>query len=136
MLLVDSSVWFAAMVDRDRHNARAKAILASEMRRFVTEHIVIETWLLLYRRHSRNAADHFWRGIRRGAAAVEAVTSADLDHAWQIGVDFPDQDFSIVDRTSFAVMERLGISRAASFDHHFSVYRFGKEREQSFEIVG
>jgi hypothetical protein len=33
----------------------------------------------------------------------------------------PVRDFSIVDRTSVAMMERLGITRAASFDEHFSI---------------
>jgi len=32
------------------------------------------------------------------------------------------QDFSIVDRTSFAIMERLGLSHAASFDDDFAIY--------------
>ena len=45
------------------------------------------------------------------------------------------QDFSIVDRTSFAVMRRLGIDRVASLDEHFAVFRFGPKRRQSFTIV-
>ncbi len=55
--------------------------------------------------------------------------------AWQIGVDYNDQDFSIVDRTSFAVMRRLGITRATSFDNDFAVFRFGPKRRQAFTIV-
>jgi predicted nucleic acid-binding protein len=58
----------------------------------------------------------------------------DLDAAWRIGEAFPDQDFSIVDRTSFAVMERLGIASVASFDDHFSIYRFGPRRERAFDV--
>ena len=61
--------------------------------------------------------------------------AADLEVAWSIGQAFPDQDFSIVDRTSFAVMERLGVLRAASFDADFAVYRFGLRRERAFEIL-
>jgi predicted nucleic acid-binding protein len=68
-------------------------------------------------------------------AAVEHVLRADLDNAWQIGEEFPDQGFSLVDRTSFAVMERLGISRVASFDSHFAVYRFGPRRSRAFEVL-
>jgi hypothetical protein len=30
--------------------------------------------------------------------------------------------FSIVDRTSFVVMKRLGLTRVASFDDHFALY--------------
>jgi predicted nucleic acid-binding protein len=63
------------------------------------------------------------------------VLAADLDAAWAVGEAFPDQDFSIVDRTSFAVMERLGLVRAASFDDHFAIYRFGRNRDRAFEIL-
>jgi predicted nucleic acid-binding protein len=63
------------------------------------------------------------------------VGPADLETAWQIGLDWKDQDFSIVDRTSFAVMRRLGMERAASLDDHFAIFRFGPKRRQSFTIV-
>jgi predicted nucleic acid-binding protein len=64
------------------------------------------------------------------------VTAADLEVAFAIALEFPDQDFSIVDRTSFAVMQRLGVHRAASFDEHFAIFRFGRRRDRAFEIVG
>jgi hypothetical protein len=32
-------------------------------------------------------------------------------------------------------MERLGISRVASFDDHFAVYRYGPRRSRSFDVV-
>lgn len=73
--------------------------------------------------------------IRAGAAGVEPVREADLEVAWAIGQDFADQDVSIIDRTSFAVMQRLGVLRAAAFDNDFAVYRFGARRERAFEIL-
>jgi hypothetical protein len=51
-----------------------------------------------------NAAERFWDGLRRGVAAIKNVSTADLETAWAIGEMFSDQDFSIVDRTSFTVM--------------------------------
>jgi hypothetical protein len=68
-----------------------------------------------------------WPGSRRSCPS-------DLDAAWRIGEAFPDQDFSIVDRTSFAVMERLGVTVVASFDDDFSIYRFGPRRQHAFEV--
>jgi predicted nucleic acid-binding protein len=55
--------------------------------------------------------------------------------AFRIGEEFPDQDFSIVDRTSFAVMQRLGLRRVATLDEHFAIFRFGRNRSHAFEIV-
>ena len=58
-----------------------------------------------------------------------------MEAAWAIGEAFPDQDFSLVDRTSFAVMERLGITQVASFDSDFAIYRYGRNRDRSFEVI-
>ncbi len=69
-------------------------------------------------------------------ASLEPVGTADLEVAWSIGQAFPDQDFSIVDRTGLAVRERLGVLRAATFDADFAVYRFGLRRERAFKIAG
>ena len=134
-LFVDTSVWYAAADHGDTSNRRAKALLSAREHRFTTDHVLVETWLLLRHRLGRRAAERFWSGLKRGVARIEPVTAADLEVAWAIGERFPDQDFSIVDRTSFAVMHRLGIMRVASFDHHFAVYRFGPERRRAFEIV-
>ena len=57
------------------------------------------------------------------------------DSAWVIGATLPDQDFSSVDRTSFSLMQRLGIDRVATFDADFAIYRFGRHRERAFVIV-
>jgi predicted nucleic acid-binding protein len=40
-----------------------------------------------------------------------------------------------VDRTSFAVMQRLGLHRAASLDRDFAVFRYGPRRDRAFEVV-
>lgn len=96
---------------------------------------MVETWTLIHHRLQPNAAERFWQGLRSGVATIEPVGLADLETAWQIGISWPDQDFSIVDRTSFAAMNRLGIERAASLDDHFAVFRFGPQRRQSFIVL-
>jgi uncharacterized protein len=134
-LFVDTSIWFAAADTSDRSNARAKDILQTGEALVTTDHVLIETWTLLHHRIQANAAERFWEGLRSGAAIIEPVGLADLEAAWQIGLLWRDQDFSIVDRTSFAVMRRLGIDRAASLDDHFAIFRFGPKRRQSFTII-
>ena len=100
-----------------------------------TDHVLVETWLLLNSRYRRDVAERFWEQIVGGRVHLEMVSAADLQAAWAIGAAYRDQHFSIVDRTSFAVMERLGIVQAASFDNDFAVYRYGRARDKAFEIV-
>jgi uncharacterized protein len=135
-LFVDTSVWYAAADASDIDNTRAKAVLTRDESLFCTDHVLVETWTLLRSRIHRHAAEQFWDELRSGTATIEPVGTADLEAAWQIGLSYRDQDFSLVDRTSFAVMRRLGIDRAASFDDHFAVFRFGPKRRHAFEIVG
>jgi predicted nucleic acid-binding protein len=40
-----------------------------------------------------------------------------------------------MDRTSFAAMERLGLTQVASFDAHFAIYRYGRNRDRAFEVL-
>ena len=132
---VDTSVWFAAINRRDTHNEIAKSILSSVSNPVLTDHVLVETWRLVNSKIDRRTADRFWSAIRNGAAALEKVTLADLESAWTIGAAFPDQSFSIVDCTSFAAMERLGITQVATFDRHFAIYRYGPSRGKAFEII-
>ncbi len=132
---VDTSAWSAAADRSDASHARAKQALTADEALVTTDHVLLETWVLLRHRLGRSAAEKFWEGLRAGAAEVEIVGAADLAVAWAVGESFPDQDFSIVDRTSFAVMQRLGLRRVATFDDDFSVFRFGRGRRQAFEVL-
>jgi predicted nucleic acid-binding protein len=52
------------------------------------------------------------------------VTPADVERAKAIIYQYDDRDFSLTDATSFAVMERLRIPTAFTFDRHFAQYGF------------
>lgn len=135
-VFVDTSVWYAVADSADVDHRRAAAVLHSGDPLLTSDHVLGETWILLRHRIHRAAAERFWDGLRSGVAAIEPVGPADLENAWQIGTAFKDQDFSFVDRTSFAVMRWLGIERAATFDAHFAIYRFGPNRRRAFALVG
>jgi uncharacterized protein len=134
-VFVDTSGFYAAADRADRaHEATCAALVAGDDL-VTSDHVVVESWSLLDVRFGRHAAQRFWSGIRDGAVETVTTSPADLDRAWRIASDFPDQDFSIVDMTSFSVMERLGITRVLTHDHHFAVYRYGPRRDRAFEIV-
>ena len=100
-----------------------------------SDHVLVETWRLIHHFLSAHAAEAFWEGLRSGIATIEQTTSADLEAAWAIGQRFSDQDFSLVDRTSFALMERLGITKVMSFDDDFAIFRYGRSRTSAFELL-
>lgn len=134
-LFVDTSAWYAAADRSDGNHRKAVEVLAGGEPLLTTDHCLVETWLLLRHRLGRRPAELFWEGLRSGVAAIEAVTAADLATAAAISESFHDQDFSVVDCTSFAVMQRLGLRRAASFDDDFAVFRFGRGRREAFEVL-
>jgi predicted nucleic acid-binding protein len=135
-LFVDTGVWYAAMDTGDRSHARAREVLRSQtVPLFLTDHVLCETWRLAAHRLGWGVAERFFASVRGGVAEVGAVNAVDRERAWAIGQLFNDQELSLTDRTSFAVMERLGITRVATFDNDFAVYRYGPERNRAFTLV-
>lgn len=134
---IDTNVLFAAAYARDAGHTRAVRILGeiSATGPFTTDHVLVETWALLASRAGWGAAMRFWAGLRETSLTVVAVTLADLERAFAIAETWADQGFDIVDCTSFAVMERVGCRRAATFDRDFAVFRHGIDRSRAFEIL-
>ena len=135
MIFVDSSAWFAAVNRRDRHHPRAIELLASYAPLLTSHLVIVETWLLTNSRIDFATAERFLNGVGGGSCEIVPISTDDWQQSSKISVSFPDQTFSIVDRTSFAVMERLNITQAISFDDDFVIYRFGQDRVRAFEVL-
>lgn len=136
-VFVDSGVFFAAAHRRDAAHDRARRLLGDipDGEAVTSDHVTVESWHLLNRKVGRHAAMRFWQGLRYAPLRIEFVSPADLERAEAIATAWSDQTFSIVDCTSFALMERIGCVRAASFDNDFAVYRFGPDSARAFEIL-
>ncbi len=134
-VFVDTSAWYAAADVDDASHERAKARIEEFSGQLVTtDHVLVETWFLAAGRLGSSVAETLLERIRAGIATVEAAIVADLEVAATIWSEFPDQEFSIVDRTSWAVMQRLGIHEAVAFDRDFAIFRFGAHRKQAFTV--
>jgi predicted nucleic acid-binding protein len=134
-VFVDTSVWYAAADADDLSHPRACALLEQHASELLTsDHILVETWQLTAKRLGFRVAEQLVNAIRSGRARVEEATLADPEVAAQITADFADQSFSLVDRTSWAVMQRLGVHDAIAFDRDYSIYRFGRDRRSSFTV--
>jgi predicted nucleic acid-binding protein len=77
-VFVDTSAWYAAADRADRNNARAKERLVASGRLVTSDHVLLETWLLLRHRIHRAAAESFWDGLRGGIAHIETGSAAAL----------------------------------------------------------
>ena len=134
-VFVDTSAWYAAADVSDVHHRRAVERLSEFSKNLLTsDHVLIETWFLAANRLGINVAETLISAIPAGRARVEASTIADLVIAAQIHEAFADQQFSIVDRTSWSIMQRLGVHEAISFDRDYSIYRFGRDRRRAFTV--
>ncbi len=133
---VDTSAWVSLADSAEASHERVVETL-SERRGFLltSDHVLHETWTVMRYRHGFGPAERLINSIRSGIARIEVAGLADLEAAAAIGVAFSDQDFSLSDRTSWSVMNRLGVRSAVSLDHDFRVYRFGLGRRHSFNVV-
>lgn len=133
---VDTSALYASADATDPDHVRATAMLGDRGARMVTSDVVLsELWALIARRRDASHAERVVGALLTSGVDIESVGRGDLLRAMEIGVEFADQPFSLVDRTCFAVMHRLGVRRVATLDHHFAVYRFGPGKRRSFEIA-
>lgn len=133
---VDTSAWVSLADASEASHERVAASLRERRGRLVTgDHVLHETWAVMRHRHGFAEAETLVNAIRSGIARIEVSGLADLEVAGAIGAAFADQHFSLSDRTSWAVMERLGIHEAVSLDRDFRVYRFGPGRRRAFTVA-
>ena len=135
---VDARALFSLAYQSDQWHAKAVEI-AARLRGtalITTDAMLVETWFLTRARASREAALRVWRELRGGALRIECLLPIDLDHAWEIAQAFADQDFSLADCTSFAVIERLGLRSAFSFDRDYLIFRYGPRRNTTLRVLG
>lgn len=127
-VFVDTAAFVAMFDRRDGNHGRARLIserLAEQHSLLYTTNFVLaETHALLLKRLGIAIALNLLRALRTGSTTVIRVDEETEDRALDILTRYTDKGFSYTDATSFAVMERLGIGAAFTFDHHFGQYGF------------
>ena len=137
-ILVDTGAFYALADKSDTLHLRARNFYSghyAEGKFVTTDYILIETWILLKYRLGRKAAMLFWKNLMSGMIPVFGVQRVDLIKALSISQDFKDQDYSIIDCTTFALMNRTGIVDVFAFDEHFRSYRYGIGRKGYFNVL-
>ena len=126
---VDTSAWYPLIVARHPDHARLSSALRTLIRnhrRLVTTNLVVaETHALLLRRVGHATALTFVQTVGeppnvvvRSSSQLEAAAERD----WL--ARYEDQDFSLTDAVSFAVMTERAIRDALTLNHHFVVAGF------------
>lgn len=125
-VLLDTSAYFAIADTTETRHSDADAIrrrlIAERSRLVTTNFIVAETHALFSIRLGYRFALRFLDDLDRSPTLVVRVTTTDEQRARQIIRQYDDKLFSYTDATSFAVMERLGISSVFTFDRNFTQY--------------
>jgi predicted nucleic acid-binding protein len=131
-LFVDTSAWYPLAVRGDPAHGLLVKALRTRIRAgaavITTNLIVAETHALLVRRTNRDTALAFVRHVDqagivvvRSTAELEAVAVTD----WL--ARYVDQEFSITDAVSFAVMTEWAITDALTLDRHCATAGFGMQ---------
>mgnify|MGYP001821612406 CR=1 FL=1 len=122
MIFVDTSFWIAFRDERDQHHDRAKAIMGelfhARVPLVITDYIFAETHAYFVRSVPKREQ------VMRDLLGNPVVSVQEVDHrdrklalAWLS--DYRDKAWSYVDALSFALIERMRIPAAVSFDQHF-----------------
>ena len=120
-IFVDTSAFVALADKRDRQHARAKRfcrLLARTRRPLVTSTYVADEVITLVRMRIGHAV-----AVEVGNAILGSKWCRMLDideemraSAWTLFTRYKDQEFSLTDCTSFAIMKALGLDEAFTFD--------------------
>jgi uncharacterized protein len=127
-VFVDTSAYFAFVNQNDAAHEAAVAAFHRLGRAhddlFTTNFVLAETHALILRKMGRLLAGAFLHELDASTTHVVRVSVSDERRARMILVQYHDKDFSLTDALSFAVMERLHITLALTFDHHFAQFGF------------
>ena len=127
-VFLDSSGYLALVSARDARHQEARVawtqLTEEHWRTLTTNFVIAETHALFLARLSWSHAAAFLRQFARSTTTIARVEPADERRAFEIIFQYEDKAWSLTDATSFAVMERLQIMHAFTFDRDFSRYGF------------
>jgi predicted nucleic acid-binding protein len=127
MIFVDTAAFLAIENRRDAHHEEAltfrDTVLKAGELLVTTDYVLAESYTIIRLRAGHKVAVEFGEDVRASRILrVEYLNPEVIEAAWQIFKSFADKEFSFTDCTSFAMMERLQISAAFTFDDHFRQY--------------
>jgi hypothetical protein len=128
-LFVDTSAWLALNDKSDQYHDKALSILNVVKRQKIglitSEYIVDESITIIRYRISHRAAIVFGDSLMDSTiVTVMDIAMDERTQAWHLFKKYSDKDLSFTDCTSFALMNKLKIRKAFTFDDHFKQIGF------------
>jgi predicted nucleic acid-binding protein len=128
-VFLDTGYFVAFLVPRDQWNRLADEAARPGVRAVTSSLILNETVSLLQARGLLSTALDWLRGMRSDPNTEIIHVDAPLqDEAWELFHRWGGTGANPVDCASFAIMRRLRIKKAFTFDNHF--------RAAGFDILG
>jgi uncharacterized protein len=124
-VFLDTGAFVALRNRAEREHEAARealaALVADRAQLLSSNYVFSETYTALLVRAGRQEAIRWGQRFRSGAAIELVRIDEPLEErAWAILESHADKLWSHVDATSFALMEREGLTEAFAFDHHFA----------------
>ena len=128
-VFVDAGAWIALNDRGDRFHPSAVGYYQRVLRErhlLVTTNLVIaEAYINIRRAGGYQPAMRFLDSTRQSSRLTKVYSDASLEaEAEKLLRRYADQDFSLTDAVSFAVMQQRGITGAFAFDAHFAAAGF------------
>lgn len=126
MIFVDTSVWFEAFDLASPRYEECQSLISQCIGKLVTtDYIIDELVTLFVARDQRLNATAYVPSLLDGSfCQLHRIDETDFAEAWRLVQQFTDKQWSFTDCTSYAVMQRLGITEALSLDDHFRQFGF------------
>lgn len=125
-LFVDTSAWFAFANRKDKQHTKVSRLLNAFPGRLLTSNFVFDETVSLCRYRLGHQAAQTVGSVLLDPNEVDLiqVTVEDERVAWELFCGRTDQQYSFTDCTSFALMGRLGLTKALALDSDFSTEGF------------
>lgn len=117
----DTSYFLALLIPEDINHAHALACANEQSGKLVSsEYVMLEVGNFLSPQRTRHLLRPFVRALRadRRMTIVNASRTL-LDEALDLYASRSDKSWSLVDCSSFVIMQERGIQEALTADHHF-----------------
>ncbi len=124
-VFIDTGAFVALrnQAEREHELARAtlKQLVQEGVQLFTSNYVFAETYTALLVRVGRNEAIEWGKRFRIGKT-IELIRADENveQEAWSILESHTDKEWSYVDATSFALIERERLNGAFAFDRHFA----------------